>query len=147
MFKHILVPVDGSTLSWRASEMASQLAADYGARMTVLNVARKFKVPDRLKQYLDAEHLTGEPILAIDDATERLIQDIVKEARTKGVKRVEAKFKEGHPSRTIVTYAKEHDCDAIIMGSRGLTEIEGALLGSVSHKVASLAHCTVIIVR
>ena len=56
-------------------------------------------------------------------------------------------FREGKPARSIVEYARGASIDAIVMGSRGLSEFESALLGSVSHKVASLAGCTVMIVK
>ena len=46
-----------------------------------------------------------------------------------------------------MAYAKSARIDTIVMGSRGLSELESALLGSVSHKVASLADCTVMIVK
>jgi nucleotide-binding universal stress UspA family protein len=64
-------------------------------------------------------------------------------AEARGIKRIKTIFREGKPARTIVAYAKSARIDAIIMGSRGLSEFESALLGSVSHKVASLADCEI----
>lgn len=144
---HILVPMDGSNMSIRAAELATDLALKFDAQITILHVTRNFPIPDRLRQYMDAEHVRGEQVLDIDEATERVIHDVKNEARRQGVRKVKAVFKEGKPSRSIVEFAKAYRVDTIVMGSRGLTEIEGALLGSVSHKVASLAPCTVIIAR
>lgn len=146
-FKHILVPIDGSGHAWKAAELAMDMIKQGGGKLTLLHVTRKFKVPEKLRQYLDEEHLRGEPLYAIDDATEKVIAEIKRDAEKRGVKRVRTLFKEGHPSRTIAKVAKDEKADVIVMGSRGLTDIEGALLGSVSHKVASLAHCTVVLVR
>jgi nucleotide-binding universal stress UspA family protein len=55
--------------------------------------------------------------------------------------------KRGQPARTIVSTAEEVQADAIVLGSRGLGDVSGLLLGSVSHKVASLAKCNVITVK
>jgi nucleotide-binding universal stress UspA family protein len=53
----------------------------------------------------------------------------------------------GHPAEMIVHYAEKKDFPLIIVGHKGRSKLEGMLLGSVSRNVASLAHCTVIIVR
>ena len=47
----------------------------------------------------------------------------------------------------IVAFAKDRGIDAIVMGSRGTGDMEGLLLGSVSHKVTSLAPCTCVTVK
>lgn len=147
MFKHILVPIDGSGHALKAAEMAIELARLYGARLTLLHVTRKLEIPERLREYLKDEHLTGEPIYALDGATEKVIGEVKQDAERKGVHGVRTVFKEGKPARSIVEFADREHVDAIVMGSRGLTDIEGALLGSVSHKVSSLASCTVIVVK
>ena len=52
----------------------------------------------------------------------------------------------GPVARTITGFAREHGNDLIVIGSRGLGSLEGVLLGSVSHKVTSLAETPVLIV-
>ena len=51
-------------------------------------------------------------------------------------------FAPDDPSRAIVAFAKRDGTDLIVMGSRVHGDIEGVLLGGVSHKVSSLAKCT-----
>jgi nucleotide-binding universal stress UspA family protein len=63
-----------------------------------------------------------------------------------GAEKVRAFVKNGQPARTIVLFAEERKADLIVVGSRGLGDIEGYLLGSVSHKVTSLADCPVMVV-
>jgi nucleotide-binding universal stress UspA family protein len=63
-----------------------------------------------------------------------------------GAEKVRAFVKNGQPARTIVQFAEERKADLIVVGSRGLGDIEGYLLGSVSHKVTSLADCPVMVV-
>ena len=57
----------------------------------------------------------------------------------------------GHPvlfgRKTIAGLAQDRKADAIVMGSRGLSDIKGLFLGSVSHKVSHLAECTCITVK
>ena len=147
MFKRILVPIDGSEHSTKAAEKAIELARTFKSELTLLHVARKYDLPDQLKDYIKAEHLTAHDMLAIDEATKRVIADVKADAEAKGIKKIKTVFREGKPARSIVDYASKAQSDAIIMGSRGLSELESALLGSVSHKVATLASCTVIIVK
>ena len=147
MFKRLLVPIDGSAHSMKAVEMAIELARTYDSDLTFLHVTTKLNLPDQLRDYIKGEQLAGHDLLAIDEATKRVIADIRINAEARGIKRIKTIFREGKPARTIVAYAKSARIDAIIMGSRGLSEFESALLGSVSHKVASLADCTVMIVK
>ncbi len=147
MLKRILVPIDGSEHSTKAAEKAIELARTFKSELTLLHVARKYDLPDQLKDYIKAEHLTAHDMLAIDEATKRVIADVKADAEAKGIKKIKTVFREGKPARSIVDYANKAQCDAIIMGSRGLSELESALLGSVSHKVATLASCTVMIVK
>ena len=147
MFSRILVPIDGSAHSMKAVETAIELARTYDSDLTFLHVTTKLNLPDQLKDYIRGEQLAGHDLLAIDEATKRIIADISVRAEAEGVKKVHTIFREGKPARTIVAYARSAGIEAIVMGSRGLSELESALLGSVSHKVASLADCTVMIVK
>jgi nucleotide-binding universal stress UspA family protein len=147
MFKRILAPIDGSEHSTRAAEAAIELARTFKAELILLHVARQYDLPDQLKDYIKAEHLTAHDMLAIDEATRRVIADVKVDAEKMGLKKIKTVFREGKPARSIVDYAKKAQVDAIVMGSRGLSELESVLLGSVSHKVATLAECTVMIVK
>jgi nucleotide-binding universal stress UspA family protein len=68
-------------------------------------------------------------------------------ARKKGVQHVEATVMEGDRAERIIAYAKDHDVDMIVVGSRGLGSFKGLLLGSVSNKVSHRADRTCVIVR
>ena len=58
---------------------------------------------------------------------------------------VEAELKQGHPRQVLVDSSA--DADLLVVGSRGLGEFAGLLLGSVSEHCACRAKCTVVIVR
>ena len=101
MFKRILVPIDGSAHSTKAAEMAMELAFTYKAELTLLHVARKFELPDQLKDYIKAEQLTAHDMLAIDEATKRVIADIKISAEGRGIKKIKTVFREGKPARSV----------------------------------------------
>ena len=148
MFKKILVAVDGSEHALRAARVAAEMAAQSeGAAISLLTVSRQYKVSPQLKQYLKLENLMGEPKYVLDEMTNYIISEAKKIAVDAGVKDVKTYIREGKPSRTIVDFANDHDMDLIVLGCRGVGEVEAFLLGSVSHKVSSLAKCTCVIVR
>ena len=147
MFKIILVAVDGSDHATKALDIACDLARRYGARLIVLSAYRHHSP-------LESTHtlVGGSSELEPPDATlGRLAHDIVEaalaRARATGAPDVEGLVRRGPPARTIVEVAKDRGADAIAMGSRGLGDVGGFLLGSVSHKVSSLAECTCITVK
>ena len=77
-------------------------------------------------------------------------QDILQEAENM-VGKIEAEIHseliEGQIADAIINVAETRNCDLIVMGSRGLGRLAGALLGSNSQKVVSEAPCPVLIVR
>jgi nucleotide-binding universal stress UspA family protein len=148
MFKRILLAVDGSEHALRAADAACDLAARLGARLVVLTVAKSVgRMSTAARDYIQAEHLAGAPSYVLTDIARNVLADAESRARAKGLAGVKTVVREGNPARRIVEYAKEHDVDLIVLGSRGLGDLEGLFLGSVSHKVNTLAHCTVLTVK
>jgi nucleotide-binding universal stress UspA family protein len=149
MFKSILVALDGSRHSKRASVMATDLAQRYKSRLLFITVTKKPppRISEELRHYMEIESLTGTPEELVSDAVAKILADAEKHARKKGVKQVKRIAQSGPVAQTITAVAKREKVDLIIMGCRGLGEAEGLLLGSVSHKVVSLADCPVMTVR
>jgi len=67
-------------------------------------------------------------------------------AKAHGAPAVNAVLMHGDPAKCILTLA-EDEGDMIVMGARGLSDLQGLFVGSVSHKVSQLSHCTCIVVR
>ena len=86
----------------------------------------------------------------LDDAMREYAKNVAEEAKAVAIEQgsagVRAFVKVGPPARTIVKFAEDKDVDLIVLGSRGLGDLEGYLLGSVSHKVTSLADCPVMVI-
>jgi nucleotide-binding universal stress UspA family protein len=147
MFQNILCAVDGSEAALRAAKTAAELAAKFGGALTLLTVAKKLELTEQVKRYMEIEHISGEPQYVLDEMTEKILAEAKDAARNAGVPKLKTEVKTGHPARTITQFAERTKADCIVMGSRGMGDTEGFFLGSVSHKVASLAKCTVITVR
>ena len=78
---------------------------------------------------------------------EQIVRQAAATARTKGVAEVTTAVETGDPASAIVRRAQEAKADLVMMGSRGLSNIKGLLIGSVSNKVISLAECSVVTVK
>jgi nucleotide-binding universal stress UspA family protein len=64
-----------------------------------------------------------------------------------GVTNIEKTVESGPVARTVVEAAKEQDVDMIVIGSRGLGNIEATLRGGVSRRVELLVECSVLTVK
>ncbi len=145
MFRQIVIAYDGSVGADGALGVAVGLAKLCDGELTVLTVYRHHS---RLEasfsiQRPDHEESTDEIMRAHARKVAEAGRDRAFEL---GATRVRAFVKGGQPARGVVSFAKEHGSDLIVVGSRGLGSVEGFLLGSVSHKVTGLAECPVLVV-
>lgn len=146
MPKIILVPFDGSGFANRAIDHACDLAVKYGAQLILLHAIdyRFGRLPDELHQYAVSEHLNGrDEVYAV---VEKLLESAELRARNAGVEDVRTESSAGDAAEVILETAKSTDADHIVMGSRGLSELKGLLVGSVSQKVVAHAEIPVTIV-
>ena len=141
MTKEILVPVDGSEQGRKAIDFAANFAKQDDAVVHLLHVYKLPIVPEGMGEYVISDRIE---LQALGDQIIAVAQD---EARKKGIVHITATVIEGDPAERIIAYAKEHDVDMIVMGSRGLGSFKGLLLGSVSNKVSHRADRTCVIVR
>ena len=147
MSKTIVVAVDGSAHSETVVDIAADYAALHGSRLVMLSVYRTMRMPESTHSMVrPAGHPTATP-----DEMRAYAQSVVDaccdRAKAAGVTEVEGVVLQGQVARTIVGFARERGADAIVLGSRGLGDMTGFLLGSTSHKVTSLAECTCIVVK
>jgi nucleotide-binding universal stress UspA family protein len=145
MFERILVAVDGSEHALKAVDFAVDLAQKYGAELVVVSIYRPLKVPDSTHSLVRAR-ATAQSAGDLKALAKEVVDEAVERADKLGVP-ASGLVERGHPARTIVETAEKVDADVIVLGSRGLGDIGGMLLGSVSHKVSSLAKCSVVIIK
>ena len=140
MFDRILVPVDGSDYSFKAVKAAASIAEKYNSRVTLLYVV---DVPVRNPHY--SPEMSMIPERVIDDLEQEgknILAKAAAEFKTKVIDLVRV----GHPAGEILNEA-ENGYDLIVIGSRGLGELKGFLLGSVSDRVSHHARCPVMIIH
>jgi nucleotide-binding universal stress UspA family protein len=147
MFNTILVAVDGSTHAIKALDAASDLAGRYAADLIVLSVYRHHSPLESTHSMVRGAEEIDPPDRTLARLAREIVNAAVERAKGQGAQVRDGLVKRGPPARTIVRTAEEQKVDAIVMGSRGLGDLEGHLLGSVSHKVTSLAKCTCITVK
>jgi len=146
-FKGILAAVDGSEPSNRALETAAQMAAAQGDKLYLLYVVRDMQFPQSLSRMAEVERMVGTRSDVLNFVADKLLKEAKKEAQKHGAKDVETLSREGDPAGEIAAAAKEKGAGLIVIGTRGLGTVSGALLGSVSRKVSNIAEQNVLIVR
>jgi nucleotide-binding universal stress UspA family protein len=145
MYKHILIPTDGSDLSQRTVREGVDFAQSIKAQITFLTASAPFKVfatdplvvTDTADTYAkDAEKIAQ---LRFKDATEY--------ARQRGVTAVAQHVYAEHPYEAIIDAAGKNECDLIFMASHGRKGVKGLLLGSETNKVLTHSKIPVQVCR
>ena len=147
MFKRILVATDGSPLSQKAVSSAIALAALNGAELVALTV-----VPRYPTNYFDgAAVFTPEDIGRIErqwtEAAQTTLDTIAKQAEASGVKIRTATVSADLVAESIISAAKKHQCDMIVMASHGRQGIKRLLLGSETQHVLTHSDLPVLVLR
>lgn len=145
MYKNILIAIDGSELSTKAAQHGAELASKLGAGLTLFHVVPPLPSFDNMSP----------------DRVGNIHQDIVNEFIKQGREilslteeklagyglNVSTGITVGHPAEEICKKVEAGGFDLLVMGSRGLGQIKGYLMGSVSNRVCRHANCPVLIVR
>ncbi len=147
MFKNILVAIDGSKASTNALEAAAELSAKFGAELHILHVVREMQVPLNPGLMEAYEKLQRQRHDVLSSAGEQLINQAKRSVEARGIGAVETDIGSGDPASAIVDYAARNKIDLIVIGSRGLGQVKGMLMGSVSRKVSNTTKTTCLIIK
>ncbi|MGH2542832.1 MAG: universal stress protein [Ardenticatenaceae bacterium] len=140
MFKHLLVPLDGSSLAECVIPHAAGIARLFGSRLTLLHILEQSKSP-------------GSP-LAIDPLDWELrraesasyLSELCRRLEAAGIA-AEERVEEGSPSRGILEFARTQDVDLILLSSHGRSGLTAWNVSSVVQKVLQRATTSTMIVR
>ena len=123
------------------------MATQYGAQLYALHVVRKRSIPQDVLEFVEAEEIEAPAeSVFLDRLGEKIVQscELLAKPHCDDLKTIVV---HGDPAEVILEIAKEKEADVIVLGSRGLGKVRGALLGSVSRKVTSLSDRTCIVVK
>jgi nucleotide-binding universal stress UspA family protein len=145
MFKHILLPTDGSELAASMIRQTMAFAREVKARVTVIHVQSEFHVFTMQPEMLADTREQFRRDSAIQ--AQRHLDQALQESREMGVP-CEGLLKEHEqPYEAIVQAAKDHGCDLICMSSHGRRGVKALLLGSETQKVLTHSDVPVLVLR
>ncbi|MAD96327.1 MAG: universal stress protein [Flavobacteriaceae bacterium] len=141
--KRILVPIDFSRTSEYATKMAARIAKKSGAEIYLLHM---IELPTGIVDMgAGANFSIPESMLYLRKLKERMLE--YKEKFFDDPKKVHHSILFLHPYEGIVKYTKKINPDIIVMGSRGLSEFEGIVIGSNTEKVVRTSETPVVVVK
>lgn len=147
MFKHILIPTDGSPVSARAVKAGIAFAKETGARVTGYHAVEP--VPTRLygEGYLADKQMIAEFERRTRAAAKKHVAAIARAARKAGVRFEPLVQTARTPYEGIVEAAQKRNCDLIFMSSHGRRGLMRLALGSVADRVMTLSKVPVLVYR
>lgn len=147
MFKHILVPLEGSRLSLKALDTAATLAATFGAKVTALTVSPPYPITVMGEGYMLDLNSPAEWEKSTDAHVQKLKHAAEKRAAKKGLTIGFASVASEHPYLGIIETAEKKKCDLIVMSSHGRRGVAALLLGSETTKVLTHTKLPVLVCR
>ncbi|NIU01260.1 MAG: universal stress protein [Nitrosopumilaceae archaeon] len=143
LFKNILVPYDLSKPSNHAFKVALNMAKKYGSKITVITCVEGDPWHHKYYDSRADEELLKNQKKAAKNHLNKLADDAKKEKVpfTSRILKTESIVKE------LVSYAKSHKIDLIVMGSHGRTGFDKLILGSVANGVVQRVRCPILIVK
>ena len=125
MYRHILIPTDGSELAWRGVAHGLALAKSVGAKVFGINVV--------------------EPLFAVTGDFASVLDRVANAAKEAGVSCETIQVENVPPHEAIIAAAEDKGCNLIVMSSHGLSGLSMLLIGSVTNKVLTCAKIPVLV--
>ena len=140
MFNRVLVANDGSEHARQAVEVATDLAARYGAELHSISVEEDLpRYAGTIGEVKEVKRQRNGYFAEVNEQARAV-------ARGKGVE-LHCEVRAGHEVETIVAYCKEGGFDLLVIGFMGHSAIFGRIWGSTSQNLARLAPCSVLLVK
>lgn len=140
MYRHILIPTDGSELAERGVAQGLALAKSLGATVSFIFVVEQFS--EVSGRFLEAIATYAE--LRKEQATS-VLDGAANAARTAGISCETIQVESGQPHQAIIAAAADKGCDLIVMSSHGRSGLSALLIGSVTNKVLTHAKTPVLV--
>jgi len=127
MYRHILIPTDGSELAERGVAHGLALAKFVGAKVSVINVV--------------------EPLFAVTGDFASVLDQVANAAKEAGVPCETIQVENVPPHQAIIEAAEDKGCNLIVMSWHGRSGLSTLLIGSVTSKVLAYAKTPVLVCR
>ena len=147
MFRHVLIPTDGSARSRKAARAAIAFAKAMGAKVTAYHGL------EMNPSYFGGDGMALDPSLLdtiekqARKQAQKYVTDVAKAARTAGVACETYVTKPALSYEGVISAAKKRKCDVIFMASHGRGELASLILGSVTQKVLAHSKLPVVVYR
>lgn len=147
MYQRILVPTDGSTLSKKAVSSAIEQAAATGAELVALYVVPRYP----LSYFEGGISVSNSEVARTEkhwsDRGQAVVDEVQKAAKVAGVRAKGVLTRSDLVAESVISTARKHKCDLIVMASHGRKGIKRVLLGSETQHVLTHSKLPVLVLR
>ena len=148
MYKHILVPTDGTALSQKAVKTATELARGMKAKVTAVHVIPPYVPPVVMEAAIAYTVVSpAEYRQTTERQAQKMLDKVKASVEAKKVACDVAYVNNAQPWEAIIKLATGRKCDLIVMASHGRRGLEGLLLGSETNKVLTHSKTPVLVCR
>jgi nucleotide-binding universal stress UspA family protein len=147
MYKHILIPIDGSPTADKAIEAGIEFARSAKARVTLFTAVPEYQPPG------DAELMARRVVSLWDherlsrDRAQAILRPAAERLRAAGVECATAYAECNRPHEAIIDAARAHGCDLILMSSHGRRGLSELWYGSETHAVLKHSSIPTLVYR
>jgi nucleotide-binding universal stress UspA family protein len=135
----ILTAIDGSEYSQLIVNKAVEQAILLGAKIILVHCHRRFSA-------IESHAYLEEEMARIINQAEKMVSPFIQQIKKAKIP-VESRIMEEPAGAVISDIARIEQCDLIVLGSRGLTNLASLIVGSVTNRVLQTAPCSVLVVR
>lgn len=135
----ILTAIDGSEYSQLIVNKAVEQAILLGAKIILVHCHRRFSA-------IESHAYLEEEMARIINQAEKMVSPFIQQIKNAKIP-VESRIMEEPAGAVISDIARIEQCDLIVLGSRGLTNLASLIVGSVTNRVLQTAPCSVLVVR
>ena len=147
MYRHILIPTDGSELAEHGVAHGLALAKFLGAKVSVIIVEERLS---SLLWLSLAEHGAAEQLVQVTEQIKKhaasVLDRVANAAKQAGVPCDTIQVEDVQPHQAIIAAAEDKGCDLIVMASHGCSGLSAVVLGSVTNKVLTYTKVPVLVV-
>ena len=144
MYKHILLPIDGSDASTRAVDKGAELAKALGATVTLMTAIEPYPAGLKGSVYRAQDNPMHQ---AARDAGAHWLEQAAAQVRMRGIEAQQVIMQDCSVAQGILDAAKAAGADLIVMGSHGAGALERLLIGSQTQRVLTQTIIPVLVLR